>query len=178
MHMHTHTHMHTHIHTRIHMHIHMHIHHMHIHMHSQMHTPQVRGQLRRLMPQKALLPGRHGGTVGEGEGERLRSWLTPPPLGAAPPALRRLMGNLPAALGGLGLGAGLSVAAAPPLVERVVTVPDGVLPGQKIQLEVGGMTQALTLTLPPTQTLPLTLTLIRTLTRWAASRSRPRCRPA
>ena len=176
-------HMHMHLHTHIHTHIHIHIH-MHIHIHIHVHAPQVRGQLRRLMPQKALLPGRHGGTVGEGEGERLRSWLTPPPLEAAPPALGRLMGNLPAALGGLGLGASLSVAASAPLVERVVTVPDGVLPGQKIQLEVGGMTVTLTLTLPPTQTLPLTLTptqtlpltltLLRTLTRWGASRSRPR----
>eukprot|EP00964_Phaeocystis_antarctica_P147926 scaffold114652_cov46-Phaeocystis_antarctica.AAC.3 len=40
-----------------------------------------------------------------------------------------------------GAGHGGAPAAAP-LVQREVTVPDGVVPGQKIQLEVGGMTVA------------------------------------
>ena len=95
----------------------------------------MRGQLRRLMPSRLCR--------GEGEGERLRSWLTPPPLEAASPALRRLMDRLPSALGGLGLGVNLAghagAPAAAPLVQREVTVPDGVLPGEQIKLQVGGL---------------------------------------
>ena len=84
---------------------------------------------------------------GEGEGERLRVWLTPPPLEAAPPALRRLMAKLPAALGSLDLGANASAAhagvpPAAPLAQREVIVPEGVLPGQQMKLHVGGITVA------------------------------------
>ena len=57
------------------------------------------------------------------------------------------MAKLPAALGSLGLGANASAAhgrapPAAPLAQREVTVPEGVLPGQQIKLDVGGITVA------------------------------------
>jgi len=57
------------------------------------------------------------------------------------------MAKLPAALGSLGLGANASAAnggapLAAPLAQREVTVPEGVLPGQQIKLDVGGITVA------------------------------------